>query len=83
MLFHVTTQHSWETCRGRMREGLDPHSQPPSEMYRWVEGSMETKWAEPIHSRVKLIYIQMRCQHCRCWHRNTTHFDIGTQCILL
>ena len=43
MLFHVTTQHSWETCRGRLREGLAPNSQPPSEMSRWVEGNDDVK----------------------------------------
>ena len=59
MLFHVTTQHSWETCRGRMREGLDPHSQPPSEMYRWVEGNNDVKvlcaWEHPSAQRYYAI----------------------------
>ena len=43
MLFHVTAKHSWETCRGRMREGLAHNSQPPSEMSRWVEGNDDVK----------------------------------------
>ena len=43
MLFHVTAQHSWETCRGRLRAEGAPNALPPSEVSRWVEGNDDVK----------------------------------------
>ena len=43
MLFHVTAQHSWETCRGRKRAESSEDIYPPSEVSRWVEGNDDVK----------------------------------------
>jgi hypothetical protein len=43
MLFHVTAQHSWETCRGRQRAESSEGIFPPSEVSRWVEGNKDVK----------------------------------------
>ena len=43
MLFHVTTQHSWETCRGRQRAESSEDIFPPSEVNKWIEGTDKVK----------------------------------------
>ena len=43
MLFHVTSKHSWATCRGRQRAESTEDIFPPSEVYRWIEGNDDVK----------------------------------------
>ena len=43
MLFHVTSKHSWETCRGRQRAESSEYIFPPSEVYRWIEANDDVK----------------------------------------
>ena len=43
MLFHVTSKHSWETCRGRQRAESSEDIFPPSEVYRWIDGNDAVK----------------------------------------
>ena len=43
MLFHITAQHSWETCRGRQRAESSGYIYPLSEVSRWVEDNDDVK----------------------------------------
>jgi hypothetical protein len=43
MLFHVTTQHSQETCRGRLRAEGAPNTPTNAEAQRWIEGNDDVK----------------------------------------
>ena len=42
MLFHVTSQHSWETCWGTL-EAKGEKSPPRSERQKWMEGNDKVK----------------------------------------
>jgi hypothetical protein len=55
MLFHVTAQHSWETCEGNAK---DPS--PMAERSRWVEGTDDVKvigaWScTPEHTAFAIV----------------------------
>ena len=39
MLFHVTAQHSWETCRGRLREEGQLSPSEVAQRQNWMEGN--------------------------------------------
>jgi hypothetical protein len=42
MLFHITSQHTWETCEGSLAfKGAD--IPPRSERQRWIEGNDKVK----------------------------------------
>ena len=43
MLFHVTSQHYWNTCDGAKRAKGDPDVKPRSETQRWIEGNDKVK----------------------------------------
>ena len=43
MLFHVTAQHSWESCVGRMMAEGSVSLEAGIEGERWVEGNNEVK----------------------------------------
>ena len=42
MLFHITSQHNWETCEGS-REFKGENVPPRSERQRWLEGNEKVK----------------------------------------
>ena len=43
MLFHVTAQHSWETCRGRMRDEGKLSPAEAAQRQNWIEGNENVK----------------------------------------
>jgi len=43
MLFHVTAQHSWESCVGRMMAEGSVGREVGIEGERWVEGNDDVK----------------------------------------
>ena len=43
MLFHVMTQHYWDTCDGARRAKNDSDVKPRVDTQRWVEGNYKVK----------------------------------------